>query len=318
LEVTSLTGQPTGDFRHDALLYEGPEDFVARTVPFIRSGLAAGDPVMVAVTSGRTRGLREALAADAERVRFVDMERLGRNPARIIPAWEDWVREERRPDRLLRGIGEPIWAGRSASELEECQLHESLLNVAFAASPGFHLVCPYDASALDPTVIHEARCSHPVTLERGEQRASPQFRAAADGRGAGDAPLPKPPAPAEILSFDRRTFHEVRGVVARRGGDAGLDSSRTQDLVLAVHELAANSVRHGGGNGVLRAWLDEDAVVCEVRDRGQITDPLAGRRTPDLEQLGGRGLWLANQTCDLVQLRSSAEGTVIRVHMRAA
>jgi hypothetical protein len=30
----------------------------------------------------------------------------------------------------------------------------------------------------------------------------------------------------------------------------------------------------------------------------------------------GRGLWIANQLCDLVQIRSSAAGTVVRMQMR--
>jgi hypothetical protein len=37
-------------------------------------------------------------------------------------------------------------------------------------------------------------------------------------------------------------------------------------LVLAVDEVATNSLRHGGGRGTLRIWRDADAVVCEVRD----------------------------------------------------
>ena len=85
--------------------------------------------------------------------------------------------------------------------------------------------------------------------------------------------------------------------------------------MLAVGELAANSVRHGGGRGILRIWRTEAALVCEVRDRGHIDDPLVGRRRPPLAQLGGRGLWIANSVCDLVQVRSNAQGTAVRVHM---
>jgi anti-sigma regulatory factor (Ser/Thr protein kinase) len=64
---------------------------------------------------------------------------------------------------------------------------------------------------------------------------------------------------------------------------------------------------------VLRLWQQGDAVVCEFTDRGHITDPLAGRRTPSLTSEGGRGLWLANQLCDLVQIRSGGHGTTVRL-----
>ena len=85
--------------------------------------------------------------------------------------------------------------------------------------------------------------------------------------------------------------------------------------MLAVAELAANSIRHGGGRGILRIWRDGGTLVCEVRDRGRIDDPLAGRHVPDAERLGGRGLWIANAVCDLVQVRSTAQGTAVRLHM---
>jgi anti-sigma regulatory factor (Ser/Thr protein kinase) len=84
--------------------------------------------------------------------------------------------------------------------------------------------------------------------------------------------------------------------------------------VLAVHEIAANSIRHGGGRGTLRVWRDGGSLVCEIRDRGHIRDPLVGRTRPLPNATGGRGLWIANQICDLVQIRSTAAGTVVRVH----
>ena len=62
------------------------------------------------------------------------MEVIGRNPARIIPAWRRFVADHATEDGGgMRGIGEPIWAERALDELAECQLHEWLLNLAFAA-----------------------------------------------------------------------------------------------------------------------------------------------------------------------------------------
>jgi anti-sigma regulatory factor (Ser/Thr protein kinase) len=90
--------------------------------------------------------------------------------------------------------------------------------------------------------------------------------------------------------------------------------SRVEDLTMAVNELAANSIDHGGGGGVLRWWIEPGALLCEVQDAGRIADPLVGRRTPRLDQPRGRGVWMVHQLCDLVQIRSSAAGTVVRVH----
>jgi anti-sigma regulatory factor (Ser/Thr protein kinase) len=108
----------------------------------------------------------------------------------------------------------------------------------------------------------------------------------------------------------------VRRFVGRFAERAGLGGDRTADLLLAVHEVATNSVRHGGGRGRLLLWQEPGMVLCEVRDEGRITAPLAGRERPRLGQVGGYGLWLANQVCDLVQVRAYAAGGVVRLHMR--
>jgi anti-sigma regulatory factor (Ser/Thr protein kinase) len=302
-------------FSHEALLYAGREELLLGTVPFIREGLAADEPILVAIGAAKIALLRDALGQDAERVEFADMAELGRNPARIIPAWTDFLAARHRPGGAIRGIGEPIWAGRSAAELVECQLHESLLNLAFAGVEGFRLLCPYDVSALDEGVVHEACCSHPVVVEDAELRPSQSYRDAERLLAPFDSPLPRPPAASRLLGFERDTLGDVRHLVDQSATRTGLGRERAQDLVLAVGEVAANSVRHGGGRGILRIWRADGALVCEVRDRGRIGDPLAGRHTPNAEQLNGRGLWIANGVCDLVQVRSGAQGTAVRLHM---
>jgi anti-sigma regulatory factor (Ser/Thr protein kinase) len=309
----------TASFRHEALLYEGRDGLLAGALPFLREGLEHHEPMLVAVSADTIALLRDALGEDADEVQFADMAEFGRNPGRLIPAWQDFVTEHAHDGRPVRGIGEPIWAGRSAAELVECQLHESLLNVAFSHADGFSLMCPYDVGTLDDGVVHEACCSHPeVVDDGGAAHASHHYRhAAGELLAPFDLPLPTPPAGAELLGFDRNGLREVRAVVARHAEAARLPPPRADDLVLAASEVAANSVRHGGGQGVLRVWRAGDSIVCEVRDRGQIDDALVGRHSPDLEQLDGRGLWIAHQLCDLVQLRSGHGSTVVRLFMRA-
>jgi anti-sigma regulatory factor (Ser/Thr protein kinase) len=295
-------------FRHEAMLYAGDDDFLAAVVPFVSDSVAAGEPIMVALPRRRLDLLRARLGATADAVAMADMEAIGANPARIIPAWEDFATAH--AGRPLRGIGEPIWAGRSAPELAECQLHEALLNVAFADGPPFWLMCPYDTGALDAAVIAEASRSHPVVADQPSGRYH-----AAEGVDVLDAPLPEPAGRPEAVAFDVTGLSEMRRRV--RAHAAGLGREKLDGLLVAVSEAATNSIRHGGGGGTLRMWHDDGTVVCEVRDAGRIDDPLAGRRRPPADQLGGGwGLWLANALCDLVQLRTSAGGTVVRLHAR--
>jgi anti-sigma regulatory factor (Ser/Thr protein kinase) len=307
--------QTVETFRHEALLYAGEVDFLTGVLPFIRDGVAADEPVLVVVSAVRIGLLRSALGPDADRVAFADMADVGANPARIIPAWRDFVSANDVDRRSARGIGEPIWAGRTPAELVECQRHETLLNLAFAGVPAWWLLCPYDTTTLDPEVLEEASRSHPVVSERGAASGSASYRGLEQAAAPFATPLPEPPGRPPELGFGSGSLAELRQLVSRRAAAAGLDPVRVADLVLAVDELATNSLRHGGGRGTLRIWRDAGALVCEVRDAGHIEDPLVGRERPALDRDGGRGLWMVNQLCDLVQLRSFPTGAVVRVHV---
>jgi anti-sigma regulatory factor (Ser/Thr protein kinase) len=131
-------------------------------------------------------------------------------------------------------------------------------------------------------------------------------------------PGPAPGAPdARVESYP---FHldlaRLRGIVRARARAAGLPPHRVVDLVLAVGEATANTVRHAGGTGTLKIWRDETEIVCEVSDAGRMQDPQAGRRRPAAGTRGGNGLWIIRQACDRVEVTSGDSGTVIRMHMR--
>ncbi len=302
-------------YRHDALLYAGTAEFVARTAPFVRDGVIAGEPVMVVTSAQKIELLRSELGPDAQDVRFADMAQVGANPARIIPFWSEFVDQSAAAGRPFRGIGEPIWAGRSEAELVECQRHESLLNVALSQETPMWLLCPYDTEALEPELIREALRSHPFVTEGTTRRESGVFRGNAASAAPFEAPLPPPPSGCHEFVFGPGGLTTVREIVAAAAFGAGLGGGRASDLVQATHEVAVNSVRHGGGRGVLRVWRDANTLITEVGDQGRIKEPLVGRERPDAKAAARRGLWLANQLCDLVQIRSTPSGSIVRLLM---
>lgn len=299
-------------FQHEAVVYEGEDEYLAGTIPFLRDALDAGEPLLVAVGPAQTALLEGELGKDAEGVRFVDMQALGRNPASIIPFWREFVDEN--GGRSVRGVGEPIWAARSPAALEECQRHESLLNVAFAPETPWSLLCPYDAGSLTEDVLEKATFSHRHVCHEGRCEESASFEPGTDCF-AGE--LPPPAAAAETFAFGLGELSEVRRRVSAAAERAGMSPHGVADLIIAASELAANSVTHGGGSGTLRLWRENGSLLTEVEDRGRIEEPLVGRLRPGLAQEGGRGLWLANQLCDLVQIRSGAAGTTVRLHAAA-
>ena len=325
-------------FHHEALLYAGDGQFVAGAAAFIREGLNAGEPVMVMVVEPRARLLRTELGAAADAVQFLDLAQVGRNPARIIPAWQAWVDRNRQVGGPLRGVGEPLWAGHTAAEIREWQLHVALLSVAFGAGDGagadasvdadaiigadpgaaWRLLSAYDTSVLGGDVISHVTRSHPTLLDQtGARRPSPDYR---HSKVVVDAlladPLPEPTTKPYETQFDRRDLAWLRQVVSDRAERAGLAPAQAKDLVLAMNELVCNSIQHGGGDGVLRLWEETSALYGEVHNPGMIHDPLVGRTQPPASAQGGAGLWIVNQVCDLVQIRSSAgDGVTVRVRM---
>lgn len=303
-------------FCHEAFFYSDADSFLAGTLPFLRAGVAGGDGILVVESEEKTKMLRSELGRDAESISFADMAEIGANPARIIPAWRDFVDRYAGTGRRLRGIGEPIWKGRSPEELIECQRHESLLNVAFATREPLHLLCPYDAGALAPEVIEEARRSHAFVTDGEAHDHSQVFRGIDESAAPFDAPLPQPRSQHQSLEFTLDDRLVVQSLAARYATASGLSAARASAFVMAVNEVATNSVRHGGGTGRLKIWQQVDRVICEISDAGHLDIPLADRARPPSGTRGPRGLWFANQLCDLVQIRSFPTGTVVRLHVR--
>ena len=302
-------------FSHEALLYGGLDEFTGGTSAYIRDGLDAGEAVLVVVDTTKIAALEKELGADAHLVRFENMRDIGSNPARIIPAWRDFVNEHAPSGRAFRGIGEPISSGQSAAALVECQRHESLLNLAFDGSPAWRLLCPYDTDVLPHEVIEEAFRSHPTISSDGTEIRSDSYRDLSTVAAPFDLPLSPPAVEPEVATFELGNLSDVRTFVGTRALNHGLDPHRAADLVLALNEIATNSLRHGGGRGTLRLWRENGSLICEISDTGRIDRPLLGRERPSPGSTSGLGVWLANQLVDLVQIRTFPDGSVVRIYM---
>jgi MEDS: MEthanogen/methylotroph, DcmR Sensory domain len=265
---------------------------------------------MVAVVPEHRAWLQDSLDADADQVEFVDMMKLGHNPARIIPAWQKFL--DKHEGRPVRGIGEPIWPGRRPAELLECQLHEALLNVAVDPKIPFWLVCPYHAQELDAEVIEEAHRSHPVIVETDSYAGSLRYGGRAHVDAMFGADLATPPGVPITTTFTADNVARLLAYLRLELYVAGLPAGKASQLAGAAQRLAQNSLHRGAREGRIRIWNTGDALICEINDETAVDDVLHGRREPFGEDHDA--LWLANQVCDLVQLRSTPSGTTVRVH----
>ncbi|MFD7137133.1 anti-sigma factor RsbA family regulatory protein [Streptomyces sp. NPDC059894] len=305
------TAAPATGYRHELYPYRGREEFLDGTLGFIQEALDGDEAVVVAVPHEKVSLLRAELP-ELSTVRFVDTGSVAHHPGRLIDAWQRWIQEHAADGRPVRGIGESPWDdARSRAEIQELHYHEWLLNKAFADSPAWWLLCPYDTDGLYADLKTMSRC-HPEVRRNGRSHPYDGF----DPEAAYPFESLAPPCdPYDELRYRQGDMAAVRAKIAECARRHGLDALRLRELHVAATEIAANSVQHGGGEGSLRTWADDDRLICEFHDRGYIDDPLAGRSRPRGAQAGGRGLWLAHQLCDLVEIRSTPEdGTTVRLH----
>lgn len=297
-------------FTHPALFYQDAREYLAATTSFVREGLAAGDPVAVAVPAANLDLIEAELGTLAERVRLVDMAQAGRNPGRILPAvLRDFA--DRHTAAHVRIVVEPVWPGRTVTELPACAQHEALINLAFAGRDAT-ILCPYDRAGLDPWILDQAARTHPVLQDASGKWASETYDPDQVIREHNVA-LHEPVA-AVCFDFDSRTLTGARELAAGHAAAMGFGHARTDDIRLVIAELGANSLDHGGGSGRIRVWAEGSRLVCEVSDEGHITDPLVGRSPVDPRAAGSRGLLIVNLLSDLVRMHTREGSTTIRTY----
>jgi len=145
------------------------------------------------------------------------------------------------------------------------------------------------------------------------RRGQPPGRSPAGGEAAA-ASAAAPAGAGRPLILDQLfagdSLYALRAAVAAHATAAGVPAGQVPDLVIAVHELATNAIRHGAGHGRLRIWADGGALHCEATDDGPAAPATPAERWPAEH---GHGLWLIRQVADETSLHSGQGGTVARV-----
>ena len=264
--------QTAETFRHEALLYDGEVGFLTGTFLYPRGrrrrGAGAGGG-----QCGQDRPAAGGFGGAADRVALPTWPTSG-------PTGPDHPRLRDFVASIDGGGGRPgdrraHWAARTPDELVEAERHEALLNLAFAGVPAWPL--PVRHRGARSRRARGGR-AEPSVRQRGRGRLAERRlpRAGAGGRAVRDAAA-RPAWAAGRARLRLGVAGRAADLVARHATAAGLDPTLAADLVLAVDEVATNSLRHGGGRGMLRIWRDGGALVCEVRDAGRIENPMVGR-----------------------------------------
>jgi len=313
--------QPEGAFQHRVCVYDDDQQFLQTAVPFLTGGLDRGEPVLVVTTPANLELLGAALPGRSGDVDYADSAFFGRRPPQRVAAfYRYWktrgaVRDGSQAGRRVRILAEPLWAGRSSREVRAWTRMEAALNVTLAPT-SITMTCLYDARTLDQDIVSSALCTHPVQVVGSHLSPSVHYAdPAAFARSCDTGALADPPAEAAAFEFDG-DLRRLRRFIAGRAAAHGVTGDRADMLVLAVSEVGAYLKSRWPASAAVRAWEQPGAVVCDFRQPGaSISDPFIGLRPAELVPGDGDGLWLTNQICDWMEIRSGADGCTIQLQV---
>lgn len=299
---------------HNAMIYGSSDEFVSAVSRFVHAGLDAGDRIMVVAAPEKLHRLEVELGSAAvDRIDMRDADAVYQPQSRVMQVTVDYLDEQ--PGRPTRLVAEQALAARRDLEVAAYLRLEAAANAAYARFP-VSVLCPYDAAALPAEVVGACRKTHRGLLEAGRVTASADYMEPRDYLTQ-TFTAPVPPASADAFTCESvDDLGVARRLVHGHAARAQLTWDSVGDLVLAVNEVLTNALTHGRPPARLYVYRDGAALVCHVHDAGPgIIDPLAGYLPPPQEPTSGRGLWLARQLCDLVEIGGEAGGSHVRLLM---
>jgi anti-sigma regulatory factor (Ser/Thr protein kinase) len=302
------------DLGHDLLVHDSVEELAAVAVPFLREGLERGETALIATRPPSAAVLRDALG-EGDVVVLEQHAVYGQRTPAALTALRKLADRRAGGAPRIRIVGETEF-GETPRQWREWVRYEAVLNQALAAAPLWGL-CVYDSRRLPEELLTAGLRTHPYVLTAQGRRPNPDYEQPADFLRS----LPTMPEPLEdtepLLDEDDVTdLAGLRHAVARRLDALGGSPERTEDLHLAIDEMAANAARHGRPPVRVRLWGSADRVVCTISDSGDGMDaPFAGYGPAHGEDLsrGGMGLWLARQLCDHVDVIDDGAGLTVRL-----
>ena len=303
--------------RHRALVYRDADRFVDAVGAFVRDGVARGECVLAALSTQKLDWLREDLGADAATVDFTDERALYERHGPMLNAVLDYLERHGQPGRgQARIVAEQTLALRDPAHVRAYMRYEAASNVAYARFDAA-VLCPYDAASLPDAIVQDALRTHPEVLDDGTPRPSERY---VDPRAFVRERAVVGPVPAEVAPIALEVPDDVAGARAlarAHAAAAGAPRDAIEDLELAVSEVATNALVHGREPRLVWCYVDDGDLVCQVHDAGPgPADPLQGYLPPDIRWVRGRGLWLAHQLCDIVEIARDRAGTAVQLRLK--
>jgi anti-sigma regulatory factor (Ser/Thr protein kinase) len=294
--------------RHNALVYESKDEYLARAVPFLKAGIEAGEGAVVAHTKPGLAMMREALGPEAARVTFVDVSAAYTRPARTLAAYHQVYVEQLRKTPTLRAVAD-VQFGPDPNEWDLWTGYEAVFNRSFGHLPAW-VLCSYDANGTPDPIIEGVWQTHPEVVAGDSLKRSDHYE------DPGHLLRRITPAPAPLPGLQPIPFgsgaEDLREQLARELAADKISEAQSLDLLLAATEIANNAIQYGGGIREVRVGRARGRFVCEIVDRGDgFDDPAAGYLAP--REGIGAGLWVARQLTWRIEFFHSPTGFTTRI-----
>jgi hypothetical protein len=169
------TNPRTSMLEHRALVYDSDEALLQTAGRFMKEGNERGEALLAVTTKPKIDMLRAHLGPGAKAFEFAESKSWYETPSTALEGFREFCDSSlEKGAPWVRVIGEPVWEGRSDSEVDQWTRYESLINLVFAASP-ISILCPYDARSLDPEIVNAAQATHPHTADEAGPVSSPDY-----------------------------------------------------------------------------------------------------------------------------------------------
>jgi anti-sigma regulatory factor (Ser/Thr protein kinase) len=296
--------------RHDLFPYDNDDRMVGTMAPFLESGLAEGEAVIVILDRRKWELLADGLESDADTISYIDRDSFYQRPEAAIAGYDRTLRE-----LISRGAK----SVRAFAELPRCETerewdawiaYEATVNRALAHHP-FWVTCGYDKREMPEPLLESGFETHPCVLS-DDRAPSPRYHDPEVVVGS-HTPTPVPITGLHALPTygDARGFRECLSAELEAAGVSPLES---QNMLIAAGEVLANARQHGGGPRSVRVGRVGDRFACEISDAGPgIGDPLVGFVPPHPGHVGGAGMWVARQLTRQLELVPSQQGFSVRL-----
>jgi anti-sigma regulatory factor (Ser/Thr protein kinase) len=299
---------PPSGLVHRALVHGGEEEVLTHLAAFARQGVADGEATMILASPRRLQALRRELGTDAG-VGWIPNHLAS---MRVGTAFDDVRRHMagRAGEGRLRVAADWDLTGRTVSERRAFMRWEAAATAILAGVDATFLCC-HDGA--DVEVAAGARATHPEVWTAAGWARDPAYRA--PDVHLRDCEAPAPPRDEPMPLGDPWDLAPLRERIAWAGAGAGVDAGALADFGIAANEVAANALWHARGPRDARVGVTDGALVCEVRDSGPGLDPLTAHVPPVAGVSGGRGLWIAHQLADVVQVIPADGGSRVRLEV---